>query len=165
MFASLVYTKPVRKLLYQFKYKPYVSDLTNILSELFIEGLIQKEAFMTLLTSDIVLVPIPLHIQKYRERGYNHAELLAASLGKYFHLPVENILVRQKQTVSQFGLTREQRKENLKKAFVVSHKGQCKTVMLIDDIVTSGTTFSEAANVLKRSGVSSVYGIALAHGK
>jgi competence protein ComFC len=165
MFASLVYTRPVKKLIYEFKYKPYVSDLKNFLSQLFIEGIIQEEAFMKAISADSIFVPIPLHPSKKRQRGFNHAELLAKSLSGHFNIPLVDILIRQKHTVSQFGLTREKRKENLKDAFTLRNQPQTSTIILVDDIVTSGTTFSEAAKVLKRNGVKGVYGIALAHGR
>lgn len=165
MFSSLVYTRPIKKLVYEFKYKPYVSDLKDYLAQLFIEGIIQEEAFMRSLSKDTLLVPIPLHPSKLHQRGFNHAELLTKSLAVYFKLPMEDVLIRQKKTVSQFGLTRDERKENLKDAFRLEKRVVIPTVVLVDDIVTSGTTFSEAAHVLKRSGVRKVYGLALAHGK
>lgn len=165
MFASLVYNRPVKKLIASFKYKPYVSNLEFLLSSLFIEGIIQNEVFMKIVEEESVFVPIPLHVSKKRQRGYNHAELLARQLQAYFQYPVSISLIRVKQTVSQFGLSREKRKENLHNAFSLSKEIDCKQVILIDDIVTSGVTFTEAASVLKKQGVGKVYGIALAHGK
>lgn len=165
MFASLVYTKPVKKLIYEFKYKPYVSDLRDLLASLFIEGIIQEELFITSLSPLDIFVPIPLHAKKLRQRGFNHAKLLSESLSLHFGNTSGDILKRQKQTISQFGLTREKRKENVKNAFTLKNTPSTKTIFLVDDIVTSGSTFVEAARVLKRGGVERVYGIALAHGR
>lgn len=114
---------------------------------------------------DSLFVPIPLHQIKLRQRGFNHAELLSTELSLYFGNKSQALLIRHKPTISQFGLTREKRKENLTKAFRLRVKPGVKTVFLVDDIVTTGTTFSEAAKVLKRGGVEKVYGIALAHGR
>lgn len=164
MFASLVYTKIVRKLIAAYKYKPYVSDLKHLLGALFIEGILEEEVFISTINNGTVFSPIPLHSQKLRERGYNHAALLAEELSSYFHLEKKDVLFRQKKTRSQFGLTRDARKKNLASAFALKTKSPAKTVILVDDIVTTGTTFHEAAKVLKRSGAEEVYGVALAHG-
>lgn len=165
MFASLVYNKPVKKLIASFKYKPYVSNLEHLLSAFFLEGIIQQEACMKILSEKSLFIPIPLHHIKQRHRGYNHAELLAKQLSDSFGFPVKNSLTRIKKTTSQFGLTRENRIHNLKGAFILSSKVEQEQVILVDDIVTSGVTFSEAASVLKKQGVGKVYGIALAHGR
>lgn len=164
MFAAMVYTRVVKKLIAAYKYKPYVSDLTNILGALFIEGILEEESLLSRMQSKTVFVPIPLHKVKLRMRGYNHAGLLADELSKYFHLPKKNLLLRAKPTRSQFGLAREARLENLKDAFQLRPESQTETVILVDDIVTTGTTFREAAKVLKMAGAREVYGIALAHG-
>lgn len=164
MFAALTYTKAVRKLIASFKYKPFVSDLKHLLGALFIEGILEEESFIIRIDKNTIFVPIPLHSQKLRERGYNHAGLLSIELSKYFHLPKKDLLIRQKKTKSQFGLTRDKRRENLKGAFALKVRPGAKTVVLVDDIVTTGTTFQEASKVLKRNGTEHVYGVALAHG-
>lgn len=164
MFAALVYTRVVKKLIAAYKYKPYVYDLTNLLGALFIEGILEEESLISRLQEKAIFVPIPLHAGKLRMRGYNHADLLAGALAKYFHLPKRSILLREKPTVSQFGLSREARQENLRGAFTLRFSPKAETAILVDDIVTTGTTFQEASKVLKRAGVKEVYGIALAHG-
>ncbi len=130
------------------------------------EGLIQKEAFHTVLTKDSVLIPIPLHISKERARGYNHAKLLAMGIAKKLELPLQDCLLRVKKTTSQFALTKLDRQQNIKNAFVVKKAIDRKysTIFLVDDVLTSGTTLSEAAKILKKQGVKKVYGITLAHG-
>lgn len=169
-FTSVDYKGTVKKLLYTFKYKPYVSNLSTLLSDLFYEGLIQQEGFMRAMEQSsnetIVLVPIPLHSTRLRQRGYNQSEILAIELGKKFDLPIENLLTRVKKTISQFGLKREERIENVKGAFLIHNSKfiiQSSTnVFLIDDIMTSGSTFLECAYVLKKAGVKRVWGLALA---
>ena len=167
--ASIVYEGIVKRLIYRFKYAPYTADLVGVLSELFSEGIIQKEAIMHVLAlyPDSVLVPIPLHPARLKKRGYNHAMLLAQRLGAHLGLPVQDILKRQKQTLVQASLSLEQRQENLRNAFMINArvgKGYT-TVFLVDDLVTTGTTFLESAKVLKMHGVQRVYGVALARGK
>lgn len=163
--ASMSYKGPMKKLLYQFKYRPYLSDLTSLLSTFLYEGLIQKEQFHLLTQDKPILVPIPLSADRYRQRGYNQAQLLAQSLGKKLRIPVKDLLFRTRTTVSQTGLKRDERQKNIKEAFTLQ-KGivieQGTTVLLVDDVVTSGATFNEAAKILKKAGAASVWGIALA---
>lgn len=165
-FSSIVFGKIAKKLLYRFKYKPYLHDLGTFLTELFYEGIIQKEDFFAINPANSILVPIPLFKSKYRSRGYNQAELLAKGLGKKLQIPVVSLLQRVRATQSQVGLDRRKREENIKGAFAFAGEGGVigKTVFLVDDVLTSGATLSEAAKVLKKAGVRKVYGVTLAHG-
>jgi competence protein ComFC len=153
-----------KKIVYKLKYKPYVSDLVPLLSDLLFEGIIQNPSFMSVLPSITAISAIPLHSLKLRARGYNQAELLAKELGKKLHLPYQELLIRTKQTPSQVGLKKEDRKTNIIGAFL-SRSNQKDTgcnILLVDDVLTTGATVSEAAKVLKKSGVKSVYGVTLA---
>lgn len=170
VFPSLVYKGVVKKLVYSFKYPPYLTDLQMQLTELFYEGLIQKEQFYKLMSKPCLFIPIPLHAKKYRKRGYNQSMLLANGLARHFNVLVIDGLKRVKETKTQVGLTKELRLENIKGAFVINPQlkdkiGEYEQVFLIDDVVTSGATLKEAANVLKRSGVKNVWGLTLAHGE
>jgi competence protein ComFC len=170
VFSSLVYTGVVKKLVYKFKYNPNLTDLKTTLTDLFYEGLIQKEAFYKVNTKDSILVPIPLFKGKFRIRGYNQSEILANSLAKKLDLKVLNILERVRDTKTQVGLKKEERETNIKGAFVIKREfiekvKTAKQVFLIDDVVTSGATLKEAAKVLKKAGVGKVYCITLAHGQ
>ena len=169
VFSSVVYTGVVKKLVYTFKYKPYLTQLTGLLTDLFYEGLIQKEPFMKQVSSSSILVPIPLHPTRFRNRGYNQSKLLAEGLEKKFGIKMVDGLERVKKTKTQVGLTQTERQENIKDAFVLKKqvvlpfKNQ-KQVFLVDDVSTSGATLREAAKVLKKAGVAKVWGITLAHG-
>lgn len=159
----------MKPLIYTFKYKPYLTDLQQVLTDLFYEGLIQKEQLHRFITEKTMLVPIPLHKSKLRGRGYNQAEVLSRGLGKKFGLPTKNLLQRIKNTPSQFKLSREDRISNVKSAFRLKEGKQTevthKTVFLVDDVLTSGATLAEAARTLKREGAKAVFGLALAHGQ
>ena len=163
-FSALTYNKTVQKLLYQFKYKPYLSDLQKFLVELFYESLIQKEDFSKVLNNNIFITFIPLHGSKIKKRGYNQVELLAKGLGKKLNIQVQDFLIRTRNTKPQFGLKRGERKENVRDAFLSRPVQNLKnqTVFLVDDVVTTGSTLLEAAKVLKKAGASKVYGITLA---
>lgn len=160
-FIAYEYSGPIKKLLYIFKYQPYVYDVHHMLGELFYEAVIQKERVMYVLGKQAcIFVPIPLHTKKMKHRGYNHAKLLTQQLAQRLTIPAADVLIRKKETYIQAGLSKEQRKQNMKDAFAVKNDINGKTVILIDDIVTTGVTFLEAAKVLKKSGVRKVYGLA-----
>lgn len=167
-FSAIAYKGVVKKLIYKFKYKPFLADLTNCLTELFYESLIQNELFMKTIQQSsnktIYLVPIPLHAKRSRERGYNHAKLLAEGLSKNLKLKLAEVLQRTKNTKSQFGLNLKDRKENLSNAFILNAQYEIlnTNVFLVDDILTTGSTLLEAARILKRHGAKKVWGLTLA---
>jgi ComF family protein len=113
-----------------------------------------------------VLLPIPIHSSKRRERGFNQCELLAETLSATLDIPTTNqVLKKTKMTHSQAGLKRDERLKNLEDSFEVSiGLKKSDTIFLVDDVVTTGTTFSVAAKALKKAGAGKVYGLALAHG-
>ncbi len=110
------------------------------------------------------LVPIPLHPKRQRKRGYNQAEVLAKALGGKTGLPVyDKILVRIKNTAPLKNQNSKERQNNLKKAFLVRKNDvKLNTIILVDDIYTTGSTVDEAARVLLDNGVGKVYVVALA---
>lgn len=116
------------------------------------------------LPPNIIAIPIPLHKDKERERGFNQAALLAKKLG----LPVDTRnLIRIKSTPPQARThSRLERQAQIKNAFRVTdpQKIAGKNILLIDDVATTGATLVEAARILKKSGVGSVYAAVLAHG-
>ncbi len=164
-FSAVSYNKTAKKLIYSFKYKPYLSDLKNLLSELFYESIIQKELFMNLIKDgNWIIASIPLSDSKLRKRGYNQAEILAFELSKRLNIPRKNLLKRVKDTKSQFKLTKKEREKNIKGAFKLIHNSEfiIQNVLLVDDVVTSGATLLEASNILKRNGAKRVIGLTFA---
>jgi len=155
-----------KKLVYKFKYNPFLTDLKNVLADLFYESIIQKEAFNKILSKKPVLVPIPLFKTKIKKRGYNQAEVLADQLASKLELRAENLLERVKDTKSQVGLKQDERQENIKGAFEVTRDNKkeirSRIFILVDDVLTTGSTLSEAARVLKKNGADKVWGITLA---
>ncbi len=112
------------------------------------------------------LIPIPIHPDRLRRRGYNQAVLLARSLGHRVNVPVlENYLLRVRNTVPLKRLNPQERQNNLKKAFNIRENDvKLNTVILVDDIFTTGSTVDEAARTLSAAGVQRVYFVALACG-
>lgn len=112
-----------------------------------------------------VLVPVPLHKKRLKERGYNQSGLLAQALGKLINLPVmADCLIRQRHTPPQVRTsTVEERWHNIAAAFACrDSRLQSKRVLLIDDVSTSGATLDACATALKASGAISVWGLVMA---
>ena len=106
-----------------------------------------------------LIVPVPLHPARERERGFNQARLLAESLSAEISLPSRLVLERVRYTTTQTALDRSERMENLHNAFRLRKNANVRglRVLLIDDVLTTGSTLSECARVLKRAGAISVH--------
>jgi len=141
-FCAVSYKGIIKKLIYNFKYKPYIADLKKFLTELFYESIIQQEIFQKVLKFSPVLVPILLSPKRLRKKRYNHAKLLAEGLSQNLNLKLSDILQRTRETKSQFGLKLKERKENVKDVFVLNTKYSIlnANVFLVDDILTTGST-------------------------
>lgn len=113
------------------------------------------------------IVPVPLHRTKLDERGYNQSELLARELSYRFDVIMSKPLRRIKNTKSQTGLKREERMKNLKGAFKVVYADlvKDKTVLLVDDVLTTGSTLDECAKVLRESCAKDVFAATIATGR
>jgi len=111
-----------------------------------------------------VIIPVPLHPSRTKERGYNQALLLAQELAKETGLPLwEDSLMRVRPTPPQIGLSAIQRRENVKDAFLPTDQRLAgKRVLLIDDVCTSGATLEACSIALHKMGVESVWGLVLA---
>jgi ComF family protein len=157
-----------QKLIYNFKYKPYLKDLAPTLASILIEHFILTNKNTDDFWENSILVPVPLHIKKSRERGYNQSEELAKELSKIINIPVAtDVLIKIKETKAQAESKREERIKNLQSAFAVkpafaSELQRGKKVFLVDDVYTTGSTMQECASVLLNAGVKSVWGIVIA---
>jgi ComF family protein len=104
-----------------------------------------------------VLVPVPLHRTRLRERGFNQALELARPAAQALGIPLDpEVLARARPSAPQSGLQRSLRHANVRGAFVVARAPRVRSIALIDDVLTTGHTASEAAAVLKRAGVARV---------
>ena len=114
--------------------------------------------------AEALLVPLPMYPKKRRERGFDQAEIMAQSIADATGKAVSNILERVKDTPPQSGLHPKLRVDNVKNAFRVKpgHDITGKSVILIDDIYTTGASLSECARVLKSHGVAEVCAMTLA---
>ena len=106
-----------------------------------------------------IIVPVPLHAARVRERGFNQATLLAGLLSAQTSMPSKPVLDRIRYTTTQTALDRSERMENLHNAFRLRKNTDVRglRMLLIDDVLTTGSTLSECARVLKRAGALSVH--------
>ncbi|MCI9334926.1 MAG: ComF family protein [Lachnospiraceae bacterium] len=113
------------------------------------------------------LVPVPIHASRKRRRGYNQAELIARRLSELSGIPVEASLIRRvRKTRPLKGLSNSERQNNLKRAFKIDiNDVKLNTIVIIDDIYTTGATIDSMAQVLKEKGVKKIYFMALAVGR
>lgn len=112
-----------------------------------------------------VLVPVPLHPKRLRERGYNQSARLAQELGKLTDIPVvADCLVRRRHTSPQARTSNaEERRSNIAGAFAGTDHGlRGKQVLLVDDVATSGATLDACAAAVKAAGAASVWGLVMA---
>jgi ComF family protein len=111
-----------------------------------------------------VLVPVPLHPKRLRERGYNQASLIAQELNKLIGLPVaEDALIRVRDAVPQARTKSAiERRQNVKDAFACRQRLEGKQILLLDDVCTTGATLDACATALKAAGASSVQGLTVA---
>jgi competence protein ComFC len=145
----------VRKLVHQFKYGRQFHlrhPLAEWLSETLSDPRLRDRRFD-------VIVPVPLHPARERERGFNQAQLLAELLADKISVPIRPALERIRYTTTQTAFDRAERMENLRDAFRLRKKMHVQDlrVLLIDDVLTTGSTLSECARVLKRCGAVSVH--------
>ena len=108
------------------------------------------------------VIPVPLHRDRERERGYNQAELIARVVSTTGQIPFTNALERTQATQDQIGSDRAARRKNVKDAFrVIDIDVQGKTVLIVDDVTTTGATLEACANALYQVGVPCVLGLAV----
>lgn len=108
------------------------------------------------------VMPVPLHWRRLRQRGFDQGREVARVLARQLHLPLSTAVRRQRHTGSQQGLSRAQRHNNLRGAFVVRGALPYRSVALVDDVLTTGSTATEITRVLRAAGVEQVHVWALA---
>ncbi len=146
----------LREVIHAFKYLHRVE-----LADYF--GTLLYEYLLTFPLSVDTIIAVPLHSERERARGYNQAALLAHALGKHTHLPVWNdALMRTRATRSQTELNAEERRANVRDAFVATPRVRGARVLLIDDVCTTGATMEACGAALYAQGAQAVWGLAIA---
>lgn len=161
------YNQPIiLKAIKSMKFK-YVWGLANILGDLL--SIYIKGRYPGLIDDSPILIPVPLHASRLRQRGFNQSELLANCIAKHLCLNAGSFLVRIKNTSPQSEIhDYDKRDANVKDSFILkpahANRIRGKKVLLVDDVVTSGATLKECAKVLKSEGASEINAITVATG-
>lgn len=152
-----VYKGPLKEAIHSMKYQ------SNLALGYFLSGLLEEKLRDENWDIDIV-VPVPLSKVRQGERGYNQAALLAHPLAKRMDIQYDsNSLTRQKSTESQVHLSAEERSRNMADAFSIKPNAwNGKRVLIIDDVITTGSTINECARTIKEGGAVDVYGLSIA---
>jgi len=155
------YESGLRELIHLLKYNQ-VRPAASVLGRMLAEAIEDLQPLFA--GREIFVVPVPLHARKLRERGFNQSELIARAALKLKPAAPRlqlnaSVLERRRETKSQIGLSRHQRRENMRGAFVVvkPHEVTGRDILVVDDVFTTGTTVSECARILRRAGASKVY--------
>jgi ComF family protein len=155
------YEGELRDLIHLLKFQQ-VRPAAKILGRMLAETMARLEQVMPV--GKIAVVPVPLYAGKRAQRGFNQAEMITRAALKRISRPERfalcaGVLLRRRETGSQIGLTRHQRRQNLRGAFAAKDGTQIqkRDVLLIDDVLTTGTTASECARVLLRAGAARVW--------
>ncbi|PWU09331.1 MAG: amidophosphoribosyltransferase [Verrucomicrobia bacterium] len=150
----------MRRLIHRFKYHG-ISRLELLLSQLIFHAWRDRRA--TLQPPEI-LVPVPLHSRRERERGFNQSARLAKALSRRTGIPYGTLLKKSVFTESQTLLNRRQRRQNLRGAFTLRQNSLLTglSVMLVDDVLTTGSTLEECSKTLLAGGARAVSAITLA---
>lgn len=170
-YSALPYVDECREYLLALKYsdrRQYAGPLGRYLAECLLRGApssLPAEKFEKIVGADLV-AEVPLHRTRLEERGYNQSALLAEVFGAGLGVPyLPKALQRHKQTVLQHRLSADERRQNTEGAFSAAKNGskvRGKRVILLDDIITSGSTLNNCAKVLKELGAVEVYGVTVA---
>lgn len=145
------YDAPLDYLLQQLKFHQGL-QLAPLLAALMAEAVRQRGAPLP-----ECLLPVPLHPQRLRERGYNQALELARPISRLLGVPIDyGLCQRRRATPAQTSLSGKERLRNLRGAFVAARSGMPHHVAIVDDVVTTGATVEELARTLRRAGVETV---------
>ena len=158
--AALVYDQHSDHLIYDFKYNDNLQAKFTISKLMLIAG-------EELIRNSDILMPVPLHKIRLRKRKFNQSLVLAKELDKNTKLKlIPDLVKRIKDTPSQSGLNQKLRRANMKSAFVINENYReairDKVIIVIDDVITTGSTINECAKVLKQNGAREVHALSFA---
>jgi ComF family protein len=161
-FSPCIYEGAIKELIHQFKYRNR-DYLGPTLSRLLLEFIWEYDLPMD---SIDCIIPVPLHPARLREREFNQAQILSNQIARRFDKPVlHGVLRRKRNTMTQTELKDEERFLNVQDCFALTKKENIKNknILLVDDVLTTGATSSEAARNLKAAGASIVFVLTLAN--
>ncbi|MBV9575689.1 MAG: ComF family protein [Gammaproteobacteria bacterium] len=153
-YALFPYAPPISNLIIQLKFHHQLSH-ANALGELLVQKIIH-DWYQTKPLPDLI-IPVPLHHLRLRERGFNQALEIAKPAAKALHIPIDAFgLKRSKSTAVQSHLKAKAREQNVAQAFVATRDYTSLSVCLVDDVITTGQTITACAKVLKQAGAKTI---------
>ncbi|MCB9007129.1 MAG: ComF family protein [Ardenticatenaceae bacterium] len=154
--AAVIFAQPISKLIHNLKYNGAFALGKPL-------GKLMADAWATWQMPINLVLPIPLHAERQRKRGYNQSSLLTRAFCQHVKLPyAEEALQRNRFTTPQVGLSAVDRLKNVQDAFQADECVKGKQILLIDDVCTTGATMAAAANALYTAGAKTVFGYCLA---
>ncbi len=158
--APYLYEGTIMEAIHQFKYgkKSFLADSLGPLLAQFAHSWLAK-------SNEYVTIPVPLHAKRLRERGFNQSLLLARHVSERLNTELDFLSLRRiRYTSPQTGLGKKERRKNVKRAFkvVTPEAVEGKTVLLVDDVFTTGNTLNECTRALKKSGCNKIFCLVLA---
>ncbi|MDD5341375.1 MAG: ComF family protein [Patescibacteria group bacterium] len=158
--------KALHDLIHLLKYK-FIEEASSGLGEIVINYLEQNKIFQNFDfgPDNTVFVPVPLHRKRFLNRGFNQSDLIANHLSEFYKIPKKVLISRIRNTQSQVELKKSERRENVRDAFILSADksfDKNKKIILVDDVVTTGSTLNECAKVFLKEGFVDVYGLVVA---
>lgn len=164
--APFYFEGTLRNAIHKFKYQR-AKHLAEPLTMVLVEYLSTNPTEANIIQEAGIIVPVPLHESRFKERGYNQSELLAEGLGRAFHTPVANhTLRRTRPTKAQMSLPADERAANVRGAFACQDSGVSgQRVLVVDDVCTTGATLEACSIALARNGASAVWGLCIARAR
>lgn len=154
--------KLVQQLIKNYKYN-YLENLGNLLTDI-----LEKQARRLALDKQTIIVNIPLHKNKKRKRGFDQTEILAKKLAQRLSLNYSPLLLRTRDNKAQAKLDKVARQQNVSDVFIINKKiifPEDSSILLIDDVTTTGSTLNQAAKVLKENNFTNITCLVLAKNK
>ncbi|MDQ1334347.1 MAG: hypothetical protein QG552_1297 [Thermodesulfobacteriota bacterium] len=159
-WAPYRYEGAILKAIQRFKYgsKSFLADALGPLLARFAEERLDG-------AGPVLIMPVPLHPKRLQERGFNQSLLLAKHVSRALHIDLDFLSLRRaRYTPPQTSLAKRERQQNVRGAFELKNQGAVKgkTILLVDDVVTTGNTLNECARILRKGGAQTVFGLSLA---
>lgn len=148
------YEETIRRLIINYKFNE-----KSYLYKTFVNFLLKQEKVLDIIKSYDIILPVPISKKRYKERGYNQTELITSEIGKLTELQlVTNCLYKQKNNVPQSTLNKEDRINNVKNAYIIKNPRiiKDKSIIIFDDIYTTGSTVNECSKILKQNGAKEI---------
>ena len=148
--APFVFEGKAKKIVYKLKYGGG-KFLAKYIAQFLADEFYKQNMYVNMITF------VPMHIKREKSRGYNQAELIASNLSGIISVPIAELLVRTKYSDNFARMSRAERQKEAETSFVCNQKLHGESILLIDDVFTTGSTTSACAKQLKRNGASEVF--------